>query len=514
MTTRTPGAFGHVGSRRLAGASACCVALLAPAIARAQLIAVKTAPVAESPQFAILPSANLGLAGVSIALPDSALDPFVNPAKGAWLRGTRVFGSPTYYSVSREAGGGLTIPLGVASSSGAWFGAFALAMQEVNRAGIDERNFPNEPDLLGAGVQGASIQGEPSRQNRYVLATLGRRLPEQRLAVAASVSWWGLHVVDGVELYYPRSSGVRQRGEAVDVRLGVLKEWRGGATLEAMALHNRFGVNQDVTLSELFWDPAQRTIVAIPRVDPNADRTDTWGVHLGYTRPLADSVWRVGAILTGNRITQPRLPGYDLPQVPADAGRAYAYDVGGGVSRSDGRWTAGVDAIYEPVWSRTWVRTDVATETRAGAPVAAGEKTLESRFRFDNAILRAGLGRTFALDEQLSLTLQGGGQLKAYRYRLDQWDALQQAARGSNEGWEEWTRSWGVGIHLSRLELRYRGRLTTGAGRPGVDDLGIVVFTPFDAVPIGPGGFFGPPPLPFGQVRVTTHQISLSIPIR
>lgn len=508
MTTRSHGALRHAGSRCLAGAAACCVAGLAPAIARAQLITVKTAPVAESPQFAVLPSANLGLGGVSIALPDSALDPFVNPAKGARLRGTRVFGSPTFYSVSRRAGGGLTLPIGVSIGADTWFSAFALALQEVDR-GIDDPIFVNQPDVAGTG---AGDQGEPSRQNRHLFGMVGRRLSDQHLAIAASVSWWGLHAVDGVELYYPRGDRVRQRGDAVDVRLGVLKEWRGGETLEAMALHHRFDMTQDVALSELFWDPSQRTIVSIPRVDPNADRTGTWGLHLAYTRPLPDSAWRVGAILTGNRIRQPRLPGYDLPQVPGDAGRAYAYDVGGGVSRSDGRWTAGLDAIYEPIWSRTWVRSDVATETRAGAPIAAGAKTLESRFRFDNAIVRAGLGRTFALADDWSVTLQAGAQLEAYHYRLDQWDALQQAASGSHQGWNEWTRSWGAGVHLGQVELRYRGRLTTGAGRPGNEVPG-GIFLAADVVPLPGGWFFGPPGRPFGGVRVTTHQLSLSVPI-
>jgi hypothetical protein len=56
--------------------------LLLPAFhaAAAQIISTKTVPVAEGDQFRFLPSANMGMAGVSIALPDSTLDPFVNPA--------------------------------------------------------------------------------------------------------------------------------------------------------------------------------------------------------------------------------------------------------------------------------------------------------------------------------------------------------------------------------------------------------------------------------------------------
>src|SRR2546426_5209194 len=49
----------------------------------AQLISIKTVPIAQGDQFAIFPSNNFGMGGVSIALADTLLDPFVNPAKGA-----------------------------------------------------------------------------------------------------------------------------------------------------------------------------------------------------------------------------------------------------------------------------------------------------------------------------------------------------------------------------------------------------------------------------------------------
>ena len=51
----------------------------------AQLIQIKTLPIADGDQWRFFPSANQGLGGVSIALRDSLLDPFDNPAKGARL---------------------------------------------------------------------------------------------------------------------------------------------------------------------------------------------------------------------------------------------------------------------------------------------------------------------------------------------------------------------------------------------------------------------------------------------
>lgn len=485
---------------------------------RAQVIAVKTAPIADGGQFAFLPSANLGMGGVSIAVPDSLLDPFTNPAKGARLRGTRVFGAPTFFSVTRKAGGGLTLPLGASMSSGPWFTQLVIAMQDVDRPPENAVIFP--PTALSASSVATSdvvpSNDRASRQNRYVNGTIGRRLAHG-LSVASSLSWWRLNALDGVDLYYPTSQGVRQHGEALDARVGLLKELGRGASVEAVALHNRFAVNQDVAFIDTFWDPTLRQIIGRQRTEPNADRTDTWGLHLAYMRPLADSSWHVGAILTGNHIRQPRMPAYELPQVAADAGRAQAFDIGGGVSRSTGPYTVGLDAIYEPIWSRSWVRADDATEARDGTAIDAGSKVLDNQFRFHNAIARLGVAAAFPLSTGQTLAFETGGQLRAVRYRLEQSDAVQQSTTASTQHWNEWTRSWGMSLRFSGASVQYRGYLTTGAGRPGFDDNngGIAI----DDVRPGAGtGSFAPFPgvfgLTFGKVRTTTHQISFSVPIR
>jgi hypothetical protein len=496
------------------------LAAVAPAAlsaARAQVIAVKTAPIADGGQFAFLPSANLGMGGLSIALPDSALDPFINPAKGARLKGTRVFGTPTFFSVTRKAGGGLTLPLGMSVSGGAWFTEFMVAMQELNRTGNDN---PIVSPLAAADSRLPSSstdvvtieEDDASRENRYVHGMLGRRLG-RGFSVATSASWWRLNALDGVELFYPTSQRVRQRGEASDVRIGVLKDFGRGHALEAVALHNRFAMNQDVGFNETLWDPTARTFTFRSRMEPNANETDTWGLHLAYLRPIADSVWQVGAVLTGNRITQPRLPGYDLPEVPADAGRAQAFNIGAGISRASGPFVVGLEAIYEPIWSRSWVRADEPIEARDGSSIDVDANVLENRFRFHNGIARLGLAAALPVTGGHALTLETGGQLRAVRYRLEQWDAVQVAQTASTQGWNEWTRSWGLSYRFAGASLQYRGNLTTGASRPGFDDTGNVFFAPaIDARP----GFASTVPfgLKFAGVRTTTHQISFSVPIR
>src|SRR5207248_11418278 len=94
------------------------VLLTVAGTAPAQSIPIQTVPIVPADQFDIFPSYTLAMGGVSIALPDTLHDPFVNPAKGARLRGARFFSSPTKYSVSHEAGPGRTPLLGAISSAG------------------------------------------------------------------------------------------------------------------------------------------------------------------------------------------------------------------------------------------------------------------------------------------------------------------------------------------------------------------------------------------------------------
>jgi hypothetical protein len=275
-------------------------------------------------------------------------------------------------------------------------------------------------------------------------------------------------------------------------------------------------VDQDVAFADAFWDPTLRQFTVRGRLEPNADESDTWGLQVAYLRPLADSTWRIGAVLTGNRISQPRLPDYELPQVPADAGRSQAYNIGGGVSRSSGPWTIGFDAIYEPIWSRSWVRADAATAARDGSRIDAGAKTLDSRFHFNNGTARLGFGAAVPMGRDQSLTFETGGQLHAIRYRLEQHDMVQQSNSASTQHWNEWTRSWGIGYRFAGAVMHYRGNLTTGASRPGFDDNGtiIAVAPTLDSRPVPGFGSLVPFGLRFGKVRTTTHQISFSVPLR
>jgi hypothetical protein len=215
-------------ARALATAAAVCSVLLCETAA-AQLIPIKTVPVADGDQFGFFPSSNLGMAGVSIALDDTLRDPFDNPAKGARLRGTHVFGSPSFYSVSNKAGSGQTLPLGGFVRRGSSFAGAVLALQEIS----DARRDQVVPPIAFAGALTTVSLAPPlppspqTHTNRYAFATLGRDWTDRKLSLGASVFWSGLTGVDGVELLYAGSQSIKQLGQAADFRVGLEKEWAG-----------------------------------------------------------------------------------------------------------------------------------------------------------------------------------------------------------------------------------------------------------------------------------------------
>jgi hypothetical protein len=506
-----------------AGAATACVAMLSALLcgpAAAQLISIKTVPVAEGDQFSFFPSTNLGMAGVSIALDDTLLDPFGNPARAARWRGTHVFGSPSFYSVSSNAGSGRTLPLGSFTRRGSSYAGLVLAIQEVSGARDDLG-----PVVFADFAPGASSIAPPpppfpstprTRTNQYAHALVGRDFPNAKLSLGASAMWSGLSAIDGVELLYAGSQDVKQFGQALDFRVGMQKELAGNQSLDAVIVHNRFAMTHDVTYMDFFWDPSARMQIPTPRLEHNPDRTSTWGLHLQYQRPLADSGRRIGAIFTANRMSHPKIPNYEIMSIPRDPGYSSAFNLGVGLSESKGPVTVGVDVIVEPIWSHTWADAAAPTPTNSGGTIPAGGKTIENRFRFANALLRAGLSHQFALDMPgSSAVVQGGLQLRSISYHLDQFSHVLGAGREQNESWTEWTYTLGTSVRLPELDIHYRLRMTSGTGRPGVASNGGGFMTVDAAAQSGRAFLLAPSgALTLDPVRVMTHQIAVSLPLR
>jgi hypothetical protein len=490
--------------------------LTAPTLG-AQLIAIKTVPIAQGDQFDIFPSQHRGMGGASIALADTLLDPFRDPARAARLGVPRLLGSPTFYSVSDGAGGGRTLPLTTFGQRGAWYGGLSLAAQEVDPSRPPASPIVNFPQAVAVAFNPNPVSPSPppeSHGNAYVFALLGTTLAGPRLSLAASVSWARLKAVDGVDLLYPGSQRVDQFGHAVDVRLGLLKEWRGDRSLDAVLLYNRFGMSQDVTYADLFWDPATQRVLQRSRMDRELERTDAWGLHLQYERPLAASGWRIGWVATGNLMSHPKIPDYEIMSIPRDPGQSHAYQLGIGVSRVTGPATFGLDAVYEPIWSHTYATAAAPTETAGGDTIPSGGKTIENRFRFSNALFRMGVGRELPFGSRpRAAAWQLGVAVHAIHYWLTQLDHVQDASRASEDWWVEWTPTWSLTLRFPELELRYSGSVTKGTGRPGTPSGGVIAFA--DAAAVRAGGLLVAPdgPLTLEGVSVVTHQVSLSLPL-
>lgn len=78
--------------------------------------------------------------------------------------------------------------------------------------------------------------------------------------------------------------------------------------------------------------------------------------------------------------------------------------------------------------------------------------------------------------------------------------------------WMEWTPSWGAAVRRSFVEFHYRGRMTTGVQRPGMN-LALIAPSPLaggirtsDALPLGPAAT--------AMRDVSTHQLSISLLLR
>ena len=446
--------------------------------AAAQLIPIKTMPLSEGDQFGFLPSAKAGMA-TTIAVTDTVLDSFRNPAAAARLAHGFYFGTPSFYAVSKDGGVGTTLPLGAFVKRGPTFAGATFAVQEIGPSHSREP-FATTADVLRVGGATESVRREET--NRYAFAMIGHTFETRRFSIAASAFGSDLNGVDGADLLYAGSQTVLQKGKALDLRLGVLKRWAGDRSLEAVALRERSTMAHDVAFQDGSWDPTTRQIKFTSRVEHNADEAETVGAHVAYAQSIGDSTWHAGGILTANRTTHPLMPVFGPMTLGREPGSSSAYNIGAGLSRVHDKTTLGVDAVYEPIWGRT---------SQTG-------RANDDRYRFWNRIFRGGVSRDLPIGPAgNAMRIMAGIQLKAVRYRLDQVDSSQ-AFHSTTEHWNEWTHSWDTGFISRSFEVHMLWRVRSGTSRPGT------VF----------GDINGSPTSVLMPVRTVTEQFSITVPIR
>lgn len=477
------------------------VSWMAPAHSEAQVISIKTVPVATGDQFLVLPSERLGMGSVSIALDDMLLDPFVNPAKGALIDESVLLGSPTFYGISNESGAGRSLPVTALFRSEAVFGAISFALQQlVSGQRQDIIFFAN--DVIWAGPQ--QRLSEASATNLYVNGSIGTELGESGFSVGVGASWAGLDALDGVEHLYALSNGIEQSGHQADYRAGLFWD-RRDQHFEALLVHNRFNMKHDVSYIDWTWDPVTQRTIVTERVETNRDRTRTTGLQLGFSRPINESGWRVGGTWTVNRKTHPKIPNYEIMNIPRDPGISWAYDFGVGIAKSNGPATFGIDVVFEPIWSNTWAEATADTINVNDEVIRKGDRTIENHFFFTNVQMRLGLA--YDLDHA---SFQAGVEVRSYAYTLKQRDHIRGTKRNQEESWMEWSPTIGAKAKFSEFEIGYQGRMTTGSGRPGVAWTGDRTVNQLAAdFIIAPSG-----PLTLQDALVITHQLTVSVPIR
>jgi hypothetical protein len=506
-------------------ASACLLAsawlLGSPEPARAQIVPLKTVPVATGDQFLLFPSGNLAMGSVGLAIPDTLGDPFRSPATGSRLRESVFFSSPTFYGISNRNGSGRSLPVGALFSSGDWFSGAAFALQELKGAkrdgvwpmwwGVDRA--PSFSSFSPPPNPGQDLS-EASSRNLYAFGLLGRRFPNRGLSVALSASWAELGAMDGVDLLYAQSLKIEQSGHASDLRLGILKEWQDGRSLELLLLRSSLRMRHDVSYLNFVVEPVPPDTFPVPqwrtRIEENLDHTDTWGVHAAFLKPLAPGGWSLGWSFSGNRKDHPKIPNYEIQNIPRDPGDTWAWGLGVGVAKTEGPARFAADLILEPIRSHTWADLPFDTVSSMGDVIEAGDKTVENDFAFTNALIRAG-----GSWEHRAVSFKVGLQIRSIAYELDQFDLIQVRRRKQKESWMEWTPSAGVSFNLPGVDLHYVIRTTTGTGRPGTRwtdarmmDSGAFALAGGDII-LAPSG-----PLTLQDARVTTHQLSVVVPMR
>ena len=167
-------------------------------------------------------------------------------------------------------------------------------------------------------------------------------------------------------------------------------------------------------------------------------------------------------------------------------------------------------SFLEPIRSDTWA--DAAADTTDGdrgdrsAQVRRPSKTISS-----SPTPSSGRERPWTTD---LATFRAGLQIRSISYELDQFDRIQLDKRNQDESWMEWTPSLGVKLKLAGVDF-VLGRITTGTGRPGtrwtdirMAEAGADCALSSDFI-LAPSG-----PLTLQDARVTTHQLSVVIPMR
>ncbi|MBC8346961.1 MAG: hypothetical protein ISR89_08680 [Candidatus Marinimicrobia bacterium] len=459
----------------------------------AQFLALKTVPVVTGGQFLIFPSQNAGMGFVSIAVDDPLGNPFQNPAIKSQIKKSFIYTTPVISKPGFDEGQTSTIPLGYRYIGENWHGTFSTAIQSIEDFGVTNSWQNNS-------VSNTSLN---DHNNLFAFASMGKSIRPSDY-VGLSVLWAGLDGMQGVNLLYPRSTGVDQSGYLKEIRLGTIKTLKSGESLETVFLIHEVSMEHKVTYNDWIWGRPSGF-----RVEDNKDQTITKGFHFKYKKPFQKNN-AVGLIFTYNRKEHPKIPNYDIMNIPRDPGETDIVNIGFGFSRNIKDATFGLDFIYEPARSHTWAEAAENIFLRNDKTLFKGSKTIDNKFKFGNYRLNLGFREKTSKNSEASF----GVSLYNVNYTLEQFDFILNSERTQNESWVEKKFTWGAIKHYKKFNLHYNGSLTLGTGAPGTinfnsPNTGALLSDGYTDFMVAPRG-----DLTLNEIFLMTHQLTITMPIR
>jgi hypothetical protein len=290
-----------------------------------------------------------------------------------------------------------------------------------------------------------------------------------------------------------------------EARIGLSHELGRDRRIDAVILRSKVDMTHDVLYQEWTWVDPQPVVRSWNEL--NEDRTITWGAHQRYTQPLGTQGANIGFVATGSTKSHPKIPNYNVVNIPRDPGNSTAFNFGVGLSKVTERTSYAMELIFEPGRSHTWAYADTAVTTPAGV-IQPGEKTVDNQFRYGNWNLAAGVQH-----ETDRAGFQLGIRVHQTRFSLEQHNFLADTVRDTDERWIEWSPSWGGVLKFGDFDLRYTGRFTAKGSPDNVFRGGPEALMTRDAPLSGVDFVVGPTgPVSLPEFRVTMHRLMVSVP--
>jgi hypothetical protein len=320
-------------------------------------------------------------------------------------------------------------------------------------------SFDDSPGFMGGIFPSFNSKTTDDYANTYTFGMFGYAIPGTGFSMGASARWADLSAIEGVQYLYSNSFDLQQKGTIREYRLGVRGEWAGERVVEVLVAHQKTEMEHGRS-RPIYYPWEGDLLYSNPGDYIEEDQSQGFALEFSYRQPVASTL-TAGALLVLDLKSYPKIPNYQLVNIPRDPGDSRAWNIGFGVSNNDGKSILGLDVIYEPAFSETWAEADGTEFVPAGRMIMVGSRTIENTFDFYNHIIRLGI-RSAVRD------LGIGVSLHSYKYYMKQVNHILETSRRQKEEWTEVTVTLGFGFDLFGGHVKYLGLFTTGTGRPGV----------------------------------------------